>query len=270
MRLVFFGDSLTEGADGASYLRALSERVCADAALAGAGIELLNAGVGGDTVVNLLRRMERDVVARTPDRVIIFIGVNDCTTWQVRRSLLPGGIASRRYFREQKAVREALSLARFRDGLRTLVDGLRERTHARLALCTPATLGESLSARAWRQLSQYADVVRFIASERECDLIDVHAAFAATLATLPPRSKLAPLLGVRAHLLPPTDYETIARVRGFRLVYDGVHLTHAGAGLVADCIAAWLRAATANGARQDVVASSLAAPENASRSAASG
>jgi isoamyl acetate esterase len=253
MRVVFFGDSLTEGTNGASYLRVLAERVRAEQALG--AVELVNAGVGGDTVVNLLRRMERAVVAQAPDWVVVFIGCNDCMTWQVRRSLLPAGVASRRYFRRHKDVREALSPARFRDGLRMLVDALRERSAARIALCTPATIGESLTARPWRRLDRYAEVVRFVASERGCDLIDVHAAFAEALASLPPRPRLAPLLGLRARALPPADFEAIARARGYRLVYDGLHLTRAGADLVAATMFTWLRGA-ADSARSDVVACS--------------
>src|SRR5258708_25680319 len=97
IRVVFFGDSLTEGTNGASYLRLLAERVRAEQALA--AVELVNAGVGGDTVVNLLRRMERAVVAQAPDGVVGFIRCNHCMTWQGRRSLLPAGGASRPYFR---------------------------------------------------------------------------------------------------------------------------------------------------------------------------
>ncbi len=44
MRIVFLGDSLTEGVDGASYLRALNERIASDPQLRGA--TLINAGRG--------------------------------------------------------------------------------------------------------------------------------------------------------------------------------------------------------------------------------
>src|SRR5260370_35589202 len=121
-----------------------------------------------------------------------------------------------------------------------LVDALRERSPARIALCTPATIGESLTARPWRRLDRYAEVVRFVAAERGCDLIDVHAAFAQALASLPPRPRLAPLRSLRARALPPADYEATARARDYRFVYDGLHLTDAGAHLVAATMFAWV------------------------------
>src|SRR5260370_16327097 len=136
-----------------------------------------------------------------------------------------------------------------------LVDALRERSPARIALCTPATIGESLTAHTWRRLDRYAEVVRFVAAERGCDLIDVHAAFAEALASVPPRPRLAALRGLRARALPPADYEAIARAPGYRLVYDGLHLTHAGADLVTATMLAWLRRA-ATGTRGDVIACS--------------
>ena len=57
MRIVFLGDSLTEGVDGASYLRALNERIASDPQLRGA--TLINAGRGGDTVLNAASRVAR-------------------------------------------------------------------------------------------------------------------------------------------------------------------------------------------------------------------
>ena len=237
LRIVFLGDSLTEGRDGASYLALLRERVASDEALG--AIQLINAGVGGDTVVNLARRLARDVAPHRPDWVVIFVGVNDHRTWQVRH--IPPTRAtyqSWRYFREEKQVRGGVSPQRFADGLRAVVDQLALRTSARVALCTPATVGESLTSSARRLLDRYADATRAVASERGCALIDLHAVFATELATLP----LRPLLRrVQAHFVQADDLEALASARGYHLTYDAVHFTHRGAALVADTMYAWLR-----------------------------
>src|SRR5260370_41460513 len=78
MHVVFFGDSLTEGTNRASYLRVHAERGRAEQALG--AVELVDAGVGGDTVGNLLRRMERAAIAQAPDWVVAVIGCTDCMT----------------------------------------------------------------------------------------------------------------------------------------------------------------------------------------------
>jgi lysophospholipase L1-like esterase len=243
VRVVFLGDSLTQGVDGASYLRLLRERIQFDERLR--GVELLNAGVGGDTVVNLLRRVPTDVVPLQPDWVVVFVGVNDCTTALLRRSLpTPRTLRGLRYFGTEKAVRGAVTPDRFRDGMRALVDAPATRTGARIALCTPATLGESPRARGWHWLDRYAEVTRLVAAERDCALIDVRAAFVQAVAELPPRPALSWMRVALARFATPGDWEQMAALRGLRLTYDGVHMTQRGAALIADTMYGWLQRVT--------------------------
>lgn len=80
-RLVCFGDSLTARENGYFlYLRnALEIR----------GIELINAGVGGDKTPTALLRMERDVLAHKPSAVSLFFGTNDAVHGHGRWSQEP-------------------------------------------------------------------------------------------------------------------------------------------------------------------------------------
>lgn len=241
MRIVFLGDSLTEGVDGVSYLRLLRERAAREPALR--SVELINAGVGGDTVVNLPRRVSRDVVPLQPDWIVVFIGVNDCMTLLLKqRPPTLSAMRSRRYFLREKGVHGAITPIRFRDGLRALVDGLNNRTSARIALCTPAVFGERLSSRSWRLLDEYVAITRMVASERGCQLIDVHAAFARELAELTPLRPASRLTRWRMRHRPTSSYEILAAARGQRFVYDDVHFSARGAALVADVMLDWLRA----------------------------
>ncbi len=207
--------------DGGRRWRVLSarpnERIASDPQFRGA--RLINAGRGGDTVLNAARRVARDVAPHTPDWVVIFVGVNDCRTWYVRRSFPTlANLTSGYYFLRRKGIWRAVTPQRYEHGLRALVDDLRARTQARIALCTPATASESLNPRAERMLDRYAARVRVVARERECALIDVRKAFLAAEA----RPDGAP-------------------VTGYRLTYDGVHLSDAGADLVAGVFRDWLR-----------------------------
>jgi acyl-CoA thioesterase I len=66
-----FGDSLTAGygaAPGADYVSQLSQKT---------GIEIVNAGVSGDTTEQALARLDGDVLARNPRLVIVGLGGND-------------------------------------------------------------------------------------------------------------------------------------------------------------------------------------------------
>ncbi len=240
MRVVFFGDSLTEGAVGPSYLPLLRERVAADARLR--GMELINAGVGGDTVLNLVRRVDRDVVPHAPDVVVVFIGVNDCTTTLVRWSLpTPRTLRIWRYFSGRKGVRGAITPKRFTSGLRNVVDSVRAHSGARVVLCTPVAHGESRRARSWRLLGAYVAAVRRVGAERGCPIVDLHAAALRTLAegAARRRRRILPAWW-RAWRARHADIEQQARARGYLLTYDGIHLTGRGAALVADVLHEWL------------------------------
>ena len=222
MRIVFLGDSLTEGVTGASYLRVLKRLVADDPGLR--GVKLINAGQGGDTVFQVARRVTRDVVPHTPDWVVVFVGVNDCRTWYAHSAFPPtrATIGSAYYFLRRKGIWRAVTPRRYAAALRALVDDLRARTPARIVLCTPATASEGHDARAERMLDAYAAVVRTMAAKCGCALIDARVAFLVAQAS--PKD---------ADSNNPGD-------DAYQLTCDGVHLSDAGAALVAAIIHEWL------------------------------
>lgn len=246
MRVVFLGDSLTEGVGGASYLDALRDLAAMDPLLA--GIKLMNAGRSGDTALHLARRVPLDVAPHQPDWVMIFVGANDATTALVWRAHIPTlrTIRQRRYF-ARRHVRCAITPARFADALRLVVDTISATTSARVALCTPATVDEAIHTPTWRLLGHYATAVHHVAAERDCQVIDLYSRFTASIAHLPPRplagrirSGVAQSLGAPQ----PRAYEAAARRYGYSLTHDGIHFTQRGAALVASALADWLRSVT--------------------------
>jgi lysophospholipase L1-like esterase len=101
MKVVFFGDSLTWGGYGGDYVSEIRQRV-------GHHHEIINAGVGGNTIVNLERRYEEDVCAHEPDAVFVMIGGNDAVSYSqpdtrpyYRKSMgLPDGFVSPDVFQQ--------------------------------------------------------------------------------------------------------------------------------------------------------------------------
>jgi len=63
-RIVCFGDSITK----AGYPKLLAEIL---------KVEVINAGVGGNTTTAGLKRMQKDVIAAKPTIVVLFFGTND-------------------------------------------------------------------------------------------------------------------------------------------------------------------------------------------------
>lgn len=83
MKIVFFGDSITdcerdradETSLGSGYVKILADKL--RPIYPDTDIELINKGVTGDEVCDLLARVKRDVIDLKPDAVVIMIGINN-------------------------------------------------------------------------------------------------------------------------------------------------------------------------------------------------
>ena len=160
-RIVFLGDSITQqGAAEGGYVTLVAQAIAA--ALPGAGVEVIGAGIGGNKVPDLERRLDRDVLARKPTTVVVYIGIND--VWHSQR----GAGTPRDVFEK---------------GLRSLVARIRA-AGARVILCTPSVIGEKAAGinPLDAMLDDYAGVTREVAGELKTGLVDLRRAFAAHLA----------------------------------------------------------------------------------------
>ena len=83
MRIVFFGDSITdcdrdrsdETSLGNGYVKVLADKL--RPIYPDMDIELYNKGVSGNEVCDLLARVQRDVIDLKPDAVVMMIGINN-------------------------------------------------------------------------------------------------------------------------------------------------------------------------------------------------
>ena len=83
MRIVFFGDSITdcerdrndEKSLGHGYVKVLADKLLP--LYPDTDLELINKGISGNEVCDLLARAERDVISLNPDAVVIMIGINN-------------------------------------------------------------------------------------------------------------------------------------------------------------------------------------------------
>lgn len=83
MKIVFFGDSITdcdrdrsdESSLGNGYVKVLADKL--RPIYPDMDIELINKGVSGNEVCDLLARVQRDVIDLKPDAVVIMIGINN-------------------------------------------------------------------------------------------------------------------------------------------------------------------------------------------------
>lgn len=83
MKIVFFGDSITDSdrdrdddkSLGNGYVKVLADKL--RPIYPDMDIELINKGVSGNEVCDLLARVQRDVIDLKPDAVVIMIGINN-------------------------------------------------------------------------------------------------------------------------------------------------------------------------------------------------
>jgi lysophospholipase L1-like esterase len=69
-KIIAFGDSITEGVggNGKGYPELVGERI---------GIQIINAGISGNTTADGAARLETDVINKSPDIVLVALGGND-------------------------------------------------------------------------------------------------------------------------------------------------------------------------------------------------
>lgn len=155
-RIVFFGDSITQaGVAEGGYIQQMQ------ATLQQRGLanqyELVGAGIGGNKVYDLYLRMEDDVLAKSPDAVVIWIGVND--VWH----------------KSSGTGTDADKFERFYDAI---IKKLQAK-NIKVFVATPAAIGERTDFTNPQDgdLNRYAAIIRKIAAKHNVGLIDLRKAF---------------------------------------------------------------------------------------------
>jgi lysophospholipase L1-like esterase len=157
--VIFFGDSITEiGVGPTGYITQLRGM------LPPGQFELTGAGVGGNKVYDLYLRLERDVLDRHPDIVVVFVGVND--VWH-KRTMGTGTDADK--------------FVAFYDALITKMQD----KGIRVILATPALIGEKTDCTndLDGELNHFAQLIRDLAAAHKCDVVDLRREFLKHLAT---------------------------------------------------------------------------------------
>jgi len=155
-RVVFLGDSITQaGAGPGGYVTLVREALDKDHK--DLGIEVIGAGISGNKVPDLEKRLERDVLAKKPTLVVIYIGIND-----VWHSQFGKGTPKDAY--EQ--------------GLSNLIGNI-QKAGARVILCTATVIGEKTdgSNPLDKMLDEYCDISRSVAAKEKVQLLDLRKAF---------------------------------------------------------------------------------------------
>jgi len=166
-QIIMLGDSITEGEDPDGYVNLT--RVMLEQLYPEKNIYVANAGKGGDTCIDMLERLERDVLRFKPDWVTVSVGVNDVGKTPAGLPLLPG--------------ETGLPAAIFQTKVEEIILRLKAQG-SQVALFTTTVVKEDLSSAENIKLVFYNDVLRGLAQRHQCVLVDMDRAFRRVLSPI--------------------------------------------------------------------------------------
>jgi lysophospholipase L1-like esterase len=160
IRIVCLGDSVTKAvrpgvtADE-TFCAVLEQQLRAS----GRDVDVINAGIGGNTTADGLARFEIDVLAREPNFVVIMFGLND--------SWIDDGQS-----------RSRLTVDQYRSNLATMVQRLRDRGVETILMTPNPAIAPTYPAARNVTLKPYVNAVRQLAHREQLPLVDVYRRFA--------------------------------------------------------------------------------------------
>lgn len=120
-RIIFVGDSLTANFPGRNYC-SIIERMFKWKF--GKDVEVFNAGIGGDNILRIQKRLENDVINKKPTHVFLFEGAND-----TKRTYDP---------KTGNLGRWAVPEDQYNDTYQQIVKDLKQKTNAKIIIATTA------------------------------------------------------------------------------------------------------------------------------------
>jgi lysophospholipase L1-like esterase len=223
MRLVFLGDSLTWGGYGGDFVAEIADRLPEH--------EIINAGVGGDTVVNLLRRVDDVLERHEPDAMFVMVGGNDSTSWSMPQT--------RGYYKKSKNIDDGyVSPDEFEQAYRDLLQRIQLAFVQPLIGIAPTEYSRDLvEAR-----KPYHERVHQLAETMNIPVLDL----AAELTPENPIERPPVSLGFirqigKHHESGWNDFESERQKWGYTYTFDGMHLMPEAADTFADYMVPFLR-----------------------------
>ena len=202
----FAGDSITHSG---GYIKVLADYY--RSRYPGRQIRLINCGVGGDCIPDLLARLDADVLAHRPDRLFVMLGMND-----MNRRLYGKNAAGDSYRQRRQVTRE-----RFVRNLEQLLARLQKSGVKNIVIMSPTIYDQYAAGRpeqennlgADRSLTDFTALVADAARRHGLPFIDQHSPMlAVTLAGQRRNPSFTLLRPDRIHPATPGDYQIAERI----------------------------------------------------------
>lgn len=205
MKLIFLGDSLTWGGYGGNFVAEVAHRL--------PDHTIVNAGEGGDTVINLLNRLD-GVLEQQPDGIFVMVGGNDAISYTQPET--------RRYYRRAKKIPDGIVTPEiFAKTYRDLLTHIQLK-HVLTWVGLPPIEYNPEVVKAVRQYNQLASQAT---KAFNIPVLDLMTRFApGKIPDRPPLNQdVINLIGERSRS-GWSDFETERQRGGFTFTFDGLHL----------------------------------------------
>lgn len=221
MKILFLGDSLTWGEYGGNFVTRVADKLPQHT--------IVNDGVGGNTVVNLLRRLGQ-ALAQKPDAIFIMVGGNDAVSY-----VFPD---TRPYYRSAQGIAEGFVTPQvFADTYRELLTQIGLNRVLAWVATEPTEYNPTLIAT----MAEYNTRLKNIALSLNVPLLDLAAQFTPPSAPDRPPLNLGFIQEIgRREANGWNNYEAERQRLGYHYTFDGLHLTPASAEKFATMIATFI------------------------------
>lgn len=229
MRILFIGDSLVRGSIGVNWVKWLASK--------NPGWEVENAGANGETLLKIKKRLDKKLSENQYDMIFFEAGVNDLLI----PALETKGFFFRqaRKFLQWKGHAPLDEPAAFEQAYRQVIDDIKKKTTATIILSTLGCLNEDLEFPLNKKRCAYNQVIRDVAIETGCSLVDAGACFDGYLRRCRTKDyflegflNAAYLDKFQCRVMGCPDY--LSKKRRLHLTIDGVHLNSRGANIFRD------------------------------------
>jgi lysophospholipase L1-like esterase len=206
MKLLFLGDSLTWGGYGGSFVAEVAKRL--------PDHTIVNAGEGGNTVINLLNRLD-SVLEQEPDGVFVMVGGNDAISYSQSET--------RKYYRRVQKIPDGIVTPEiFAQNYRDLLTRI-QLAHVQTWVGLPPV---EYNPEVVAAVRQYNELARDAASSLNIPVLDLMAQLMSEIIPQRPplNQEFINRIGQREKS-GWSDFEAEQQRGGFTFTFDGLHLT---------------------------------------------
>lgn len=198
-KIAFLGDSITQAGNRKNgYVTFVVDALNRE----GLGVTHVPAGISGHKSSNMLARLDRDVLSKKPDWMLLSCGVND--VWHFTLTL-----GDRKF--------EGIELPEYRENIRKIVEQAQE-AGIKVMILTSTMIGEDPEKATNKRLEPYNDFLRQLAEEKKVPLADLNQAMREALAKIPDEKGKARMYGEPKY----------GRMIKNKLTTDGCHMNTLG------------------------------------------